>query len=35
MEEPRRTEKIKVYCLRKGFSLSEIMDALESEGIND
>ena len=35
MEEPRRTEKIKVYCLRKGFSISEIMDALESEGIND
>lgn len=35
MEEPRRTEKIKVYCLRKGFSLSEIMDALEREGLND
>ena len=35
VEEPRKTEKIKVYCLRKGFSLSEIMDALESGGLND
>ncbi len=35
VEGNRKLEKIKVYCLRKGFSLSEIMDALESEEFND
>lgn len=33
LEEPKRTEKIRMYCLRKGFSISEIDEVLERESI--
>lgn len=33
LEEPKRTEKIRMYCLRKGFSIAEIDEVLESESI--
>lgn len=30
-EEPKRSQKIQTYCIRKGFSLSMIQEALEGE----
>ena len=31
LEEPKRTNKIRIYCLRKGFSVMQIDEVLESE----
>lgn len=31
LEEPKRTHKIRIYCLRKGFSVMQIDEVLESE----
>ena len=31
LEEPERTNKIRIYCLRKGFSVMQIDEVLESE----
>lgn len=34
-EEPKRTSKIRIYCLRKGFTSSQIDEVLEGEYIED